>query len=193
MRLFYKVPIIVLLATTLGCQRPVQDPFHADHPQTKSTISGQDPDSVWDGVQETLRKRGYRLDRVDREAGIVTTSPETSQHYFEFWRRDVNTRADFLEATMNTIQRWVEVTVSATADGSSEVAVVVRKERLSSPDRQFNNTGAAYKYFGEDLPSTTGKEKVTAADDRWIDRGRDPAMEQYLLNSIIAQFGQQPG
>lgn len=193
MRYLRKVPIIVLLATVCGCNQPKSDPFHADHPQTKSAISGHDADAVWDGVQDSLRRLGYRLDRVDREAGIVTTKPETSQHYFEFWRRDVATRADFLEATLNTVQRWVEVSVSPASDGSSEVAVVVHKERLSSPDRQFNNTGSAYKYFGEELPSTTGKEKVTAADDRWIDRGRDLAMEQYLLASILERVGQQPG
>jgi hypothetical protein len=65
----------------------------------------------------------------------------------------------------------------------------VHKQRISSPDRQFNSTGAVYQYFGEVLPSTTGQERVTAADERWVDIGRDPAMEQYLLNSILNGAG----
>ena len=65
--------------------------------------------------------------------------------------------------------------------------MVVHKERLSSLDRQFNSTGAAYQYFGESLPSTTGQSKVTAKDDRWIDCGRDPAMEDYLLRRILTR------
>lgn len=193
MRISTQVPIIVMLAGLVGCQRPQGDPFHAYQPPTQVTLANQNADAVWDSVQETLRNHGYRLDRVDREAGVVTTQPETSQHYFEFWRKDVNTSADFWEATFNTIQRRVEVTMTSPAEGSPEITVVVLKQRLSSPDRQFNSTGVAYKYFGEELPSTTGKEKVTAADDRWIDRGRDPAMELYLLNKITERISQLPG
>ena len=62
---------------------------------------------------------------------------------------------------------------------------MVHKERQSSPDRQFNNSGAAYKFFGESLPSTTGQSRVTAKEDHWLDCGRDPAMEDYLLRAIL--------
>jgi len=62
---------------------------------------------------------------------------------------------------------------------------VVHKERLSSPDRQFNSSGAAYQYFGDSLPSTTGLARISEKDDRWLDCGRDPAMEDYLLRAIL--------
>jgi len=55
---------------------------------------------------------------------------------------------------------------------------------LSSLDRQFNSTGAAYQFFGDSLPSTTGRYRVTESDDRWLDRGRDPAMEDRLIRDI---------
>ena len=67
----------------------------------------------------------------------------------------------------------------------TQLAVVVHKERFSSPDRQFNSSGAAYQYFGEGLPSTTGKSWVTAKEDHWLDCGRDPAMEDYILRRIL--------
>jgi len=143
-------------------------------------------DRVWQAAQETLRQHHFVLDRVDHREGLVTTLPESSQHFFEFWRHDVNTARDFWESVLNPIRRWVEVTI--TADGESDghvVAVVVHKERLSAPDRQFNSTGAAYQYFGERLPSTTGIERVTHEHDRWLELGRDPAMEDYLVRRII--------
>jgi hypothetical protein len=164
-----------------------------DQPPTQASVASEDADNLWESIQETLRRGGYRLDRVDREAGIVTTLPETSQHFFEVWRRDVNTRADFWEATFNPIRRWVEVRVSTVDGGANELSVIVRKERLSSLDRQFNSTGAAYRYFGESLPSTTGKVKITAEDDHWIDRGHDPAMEQYFLTAILKRACVLPG
>ena len=116
--------------------------------------------------------------------------PETSQHFFEFWRHDVETGHDSWEASLNPIRRWVEVAVTRGNDQTwAELSVVVHKERLSSPDRQFNSTGAAYQYFGDNLPSTTGLARVTAEDDRWLDVGRDPAMEDHLLRVILGGAG----
>jgi hypothetical protein len=91
------------------------------------------------------------------------------------------------------MRRWVEVSLTRTDDGTwTQLAVVVHKERLSSPDRQFNSSGAAYQYFGESLPSTTGQSRVTAKDDRWLDCGRDPAMEDYLLRAILKHKRNRP-
>ena len=67
--------------------------------------------------------------------------------------------------------------------------VRVYKQRLSSPDRQFNSSGAAYQFFGDSLPSTTGKAIRPEVDDRWIDLGRDHALEDALLKSILSRAG----
>jgi hypothetical protein len=143
-------------------------------------------DQLWGAVQETLRRGRFQIDRVDRASGVVTTLPEASQHFFEFWRHDVDTRRDAWEATLNPMRRWVEVSLTRTDDGLwTQLAVVVHKERLSSPDRQFNSSGAAYQYFGDSLPSTTGLSRISEKDDRWLDCGRDPAMEDYLLRAIL--------
>jgi hypothetical protein len=188
MRRSFLVPITGLAICSSSCLRPHRSEQTADLPEARA-VATQDGDCLWESVQDTLRRAGYRLDRVDKEAGIVTTMPETSQHFFEVWRHDVNTRSDLWEASLNPIRRWVEVKVA----GGNEVSVVVHKERLSSLDRQFNSTGAAYQYFGENLPSTTGKERVTAEDDRWVDRGRDPVMEAYVLEVILERAASHPG
>ena len=74
-------------------------------------------------------------------------------------------------------------------DDWSEISVIVHKERLSSPDRQFNSTGAAYQYFGDRLPSTQGLVRVTPEQDVWLDVGKDPAMEEHLLRGIMESAG----
>lgn len=175
----------ILVGSAMGCLGPRRDSYTTARTFTPGQSTPQS-DQVWDAVQETLRRRGFRLDRVDRGAGVVTTFPLTSQHFFEIWRRDVHTAPDFWESSLNPMRRWVEVQLVANDDSSwREVGVIVHKERLSSPDRQFNSTGAAFKYFGEDLPSTTGKPRVTVEDNRWLDRGRDSAMEEFLLRAIL--------
>lgn len=182
--------VATLLACALiGCLSPQRNDYQSSRSATIANASPQ-VDRAWEAAQETLRRHRFRLDRVDRRAGIITTMPETSQSLVEFWRHDVDTWPDLLEATLNPLRRWVEVTITHRDDNTSvELAVVVHKERLSSPDRQFNSTGAAYQYFGGNLPSTSGAVNVTPEDNMWLDLGRDPAMEAHLLDAILERTG----
>lgn len=176
-------------ATLVGCGQPVRNGFVSVHPVALHKSAGR-TERIWEAVEGTLRQHRFQLDRVDRRAGVVTTLPVTSQYFFEFWRHDVATRYDFWEATINPIRRWVEVRLRQEGhQGTAMLEVVVHKERLSSPDRQFNSTGAAYQYFGDRLPSTTGLVRVTQEDDRWLDMGRDPAVENLLLRAILKRAG----
>ena len=171
----------------LGCPRPAPREFVSSRQVSVASHSDQ-ADRLWGAVQETLRHHSYQLDRVDRRHGVVTTMPAVSKHFFELWRHDVETWHDFWEATLNPIRRWIEVTLGPDDDPAwRELSVTVHKERLSSPDRQFNSTGAAYQFFGDSLPSTTGLMRVTKEDDRWLHLGRDRAMEDYLLRAILAR------
>jgi len=148
-------------------------------------------DRIWSAAQDVLRANRFRLDRVDRLEGVITTWPNTSQHYFEFWRSDVKTGWDFWEATLNLIRRRAEIRLTASDSGEpASLMVRVLKQRLSSPDRQFNSSGAAYQFFGDSLPSTTGKAISPEVDNRWIDLGRDHALEDALLESILARAAQ---
>ena len=182
--------ILVWLTVTMvwcgaGCASPRRNAYQSSQPVSVSEPSEQ-ADQLWEAVQETLRRGRFQLDRIDRQAWVITTLPVTSQHFFEFWRHDVDTPHDRWEATLNPMRRWVEVSLICADDGPwKQLAVVVHKERFSSPDRQFNSSGAAYQYFGEGLPSTTGKSWVTAKEDHWLDCGRDPAMEDYILRRIL--------
>ena len=163
-----------------GCLHPDKSAYLS----TRSiSIANRSPEAaqLWEAAMDTLRRHRFRLDRVDRRSGVITTRPLTSQHLLEFWRHDVETWNDLWESTLNPLRRRVQVSIEHDENGVwSSVAVAVHKERLSSPDRQFNSTGAVYQYFGNNLPSTTGKVRVTAEDDRWIGEGFDPAMEDYL-------------
>lgn len=185
--------VIPLVGLTAGCLGPKR----SDYVSTRE-ISLADPsdeaDQFWDAIQETLRRYRFQLDRVDRRAGVITTMPVASQHFLEFWRHDVDTRDDLWEATLNPMRRWVELSVARGSDNAwQQLSIVVHKERLSSPDRQFNSTGAAYQYFGDSLPSTTGLIRVTAEHDQWLDQGRDPAMEDRLLRDILKRAGIRGG
>lgn len=187
-RVGWAVGTSMLLAS--GCGVPARNDYVSACRVAAVPPEADDP--LWDAAQETLRREGFRPDRVDRRAGLITTLPETSRHFFEFWRRDVITRRDFWEATVNPIRRRVEVSLGTdVGSGERSVSVAVFKQRLSSPDRQFNSTIAAYRYFGDSLPSTTGLARITPENDRWLDMGRDPALEDHLLRKLLQRAGVQ--
>ncbi len=182
--------VFVLLGAISGCLGPRRSEYLSTREISVQDRSAE-ADRLWQAAQETLRRHGFQLDRVDHRAGLITTMPEGSQHFFEFWRRDVDTAPDFWEATLNPIRRRAEVVIARGEDGVwTQLAVAVYKQRLSSPDRQFNSTGAAYQYFGDSLPATTGEPRVTAEDDRWLEMGRDSAMEERLVRAIFERVGQ---
>ncbi len=159
----------------------IQDVPGADQPRL---------DELWSVCEGVLRKHGFRLDRMDRRAGILTTHPETSQHFFEIWRKDVATAYDFWEASLHTIRRSVEIqTEPDAAKGETRLTVTVKRERFSAPDRQFNNSIGALQFYRNTLPSLETGAKLTAADDEWIEDGRDLAMEKRLLEMIVARAG----
>ena len=191
--MLHRVTHLILTIFVAGAASGCGAPQAKDYVSTRQLAIGDrsaEADQLWGSIQDTLRRHSFALDRVDRRAGVVSTMPETSQHFFEFWRHDVETRRDSWEASLNPIRRWVEVSVARGDDETwAGLSVMVHKERLSSPDRQFNSTGAAYQYFGDNLPSTTGLARVTAEDDRWLDVGRDSAMENHLLRVILRGAG----
>lgn len=185
---------IHLLTTTacavVGCRSPGVDASRSRSEASPAAVSRGvvDSDASWEAIKSTLRDARFRLDRVDRAGGIITTTPMSSQHFFEFWRHDVDTFGDWLEATVRPVRRRVTVTLAdANAEATATLSVEVRKEFLSTPDRQFNSTGAAYEFFGSRLPSTTGQSKVAASDEKWVDAGRDAAMEEWLLRRMLAR------
>lgn len=142
---------------------------------------------LWESAKDALRGHRFRLDRTDRRDGTLTTLPEGSQHFFELWRDDVATRGDFWEATLCPIRRSVTVRFDRSSDSDEcKVAVVVRKERLSAPERQINNSAAALRFFSDSLPTVQRGELLSREDGaRWVDLGRDASLERRILESIL--------
>jgi hypothetical protein len=177
------------LAVAAGCLGPRRQEYRSEAPLAVSESTPQ-ADRLWEAIAETLREHRFRLDRVDRAAGVITTFPVGSEHFFEFWRHDVDTRPDFVESTLNPIRRRVEVSVAAADDGQwHQLSFAVHKERLTAPDRQFNSSGAVYQFFNQTLPTTAGERAGGDPGEVWIDLGRDPAMEERLLARTLARAG----
>jgi hypothetical protein len=220
----FTLTFTLVFATLVGCRTAARVEPPAD-PSPSLVVAGDEADRLWIAAEQTLRSLHYPIDRLDRRNGLITTLPQNSQHWFEFWRKDVATSRDWADATLNPIRRWVEIeltpsvgapqqkedNIAANDDpGDSKstdrpdnkkisqpplsiplpvvLSVRVHRERFSAPDRQFNNSGAAFQAFGSTLPSTTGAVRLSTRDDRWIPVGRDAAMESRLKESVERRF-----
>ncbi len=181
--------LMLVLFVIQGCVHPP-----AATGPTIRTITTTEPGSIdgpWEAAREVLRRQRFELDRLDRRAGVIVTRPLTSQSAFEFWRHDVDTSYDLLESTLNPIRRRVTVRVAAGhGDGQADIDVVVIKERLARRERQFTHTTEAYHFFGDSLPGTAGQLRLGPESEYWIELGRDPAMENYLADRIVARCSQ---
>lgn len=175
---------LVIWWVAAGCHRPVM-------PAGLSTMHLQldrpeHIDRVWEAARDAVRDVGFKASVVDRSSGRFTTDALLSPHFFEFWRRDARTAYDRLESTIAPIRRKVEVSITpADEPTAATLTVTVTRERLSSPDRQFNESVAIFQFFGHVLPRADTGQPITPQQDRWVEIGRDPALEQYLIRRIV--------
>jgi len=173
-------------AITAGCTAPQRN-----GPVTSQALAGADSaqrETLWLAAQDVLREHHFRLDRVDVRTGVIRTQPQTSEHFFEFWRDDVKTPYDALEASLRTVRRSVEISM-VPSDGDEAIAITVQREYFCTPERQFNSSIAALRMFGNDLPRADTGEPITDRDSYWVNAGRDLAVERYLLDEILRRAG----
>ena len=91
---------------------------------------------------------------------------------------------------MNTVRRWAEVQITRPAEGSEySVSIRVHKERLHAVERQVTNAAAAPRAFSTEMPTVEGRKFDARRDAYWAPEGRDPHMEQRLLQAISKQVG----
>ncbi|MCG3138894.1 MAG: hypothetical protein HJJLKODD_02764 [Phycisphaerae bacterium] len=181
--------ILSLLTVIAGCTRPQSE---MELTQQKLTaMPTEQYDQLWDSCQFVLRQHCFQVDRTDRAAGIITSLPETSQYPLEFWRRDLATAYDYCEAGFHTLRRQVTIQISRENEQSELLLEVrVNKERLSVPERQINNPAGALRLFAFSSPGTSGRRLNPRRDLRWVESGRDAALERLLLNHILRHFSE---
>ncbi len=184
--------LILVLLTVGACQQPAT--LIAQAQPAAIRVASADFDSLWEESLAVLRSHRFRIDRQDRRAGVITTHPETSQHFFEFWRRDVARFSDWIESSLQTTRRRVRIEISTASDsGDYEIVLAVHKDRYSVVERQIANSAAALRVFSAGVPTTLGEPFDRAKHSGWAPMGRDAAMEQVLRGEIAKHFETRGG
>lgn len=151
--------------------------------------SPADYDHLWESVGNTLRDYAFRLDREDRQEGIITTYPETAAYFTEFWRPQSQNAYIALESNLHTVQNQAKVTIKPIEEaGAYDISVTVDRTRYSLEERQIDNSAAALRLFSSGAPTMSGRMERPTETAQWIPLGRDPFMEQSILTAILKNY-----
>ena len=179
MAVFRIISVTILLAAC-GCARHTRPIV----PPAEMTPGEKNFQAVWDAGCEVLSSYRFTVDRRDRRAGLITTEPTASKHFFEWWRRDKVTASGALENTVQPIYRQVSVQIRKTDEGKYDPVVSVTVSRLLLGGSSSNRTLAPY----EQVTTPTRRERlvigVASSDKIRREPGKHSPGDEMLAEKI---------
>ena len=179
MALFRIIPVAILLAAC-GCAQHTTPIV----PPTELTPAEKNFQAVWDASNEVLSSYRYPVARRARRAGLITTKPMASRHFFEWWRRDKASASGALENSVQPIYREVSVQISRTDKGKYHPVVSVTVSRLLLGGRNSNRILSTY-----DLVTTPSRKErlilgVGSSEGTGGDSGKHSPDDDILAGKI---------
>jgi hypothetical protein len=144
-------------------------------------------DVVDDYIKIAREQRARRTGEAWTE-GRIETAPLDGATVLEPHRKDSVGRFNRWESTFQSIRRRATVRVIPDPNGYL-VEVIVLKELEDLPKPEKATVGPAAFDSNQSLPSQRLEEFTrTHSSPRWIQLGRDPALEQQMLADIHARL-----
>jgi len=169
----------ILAAVLAGCGKPQ---MMQAQPVCIEAISR---DKLMQVVEKTLFSMRFEIEKYDAENGVIRTRPLRGGQFFELWRSDNAGGFNAAESNLQSVQRTAELTFQPQQTGVC-MQCQVTAQRLSLPEepiRGYYSSSALY------TASSQSKQQLDVDEDRlekmrWVDLGRDAALEQEMLKRI---------
>ena len=170
-------------------------PDIASGPANPIAVPAVPDELAWDQITDVVddyftisREQQARRSGEVWSEGRIETAPLDGATWFEPHRLDSVGTFNRWESTFQTIRRRAVVRVMPDANGYL-VEAIVEKELEDLPKPEKATAGAATFRTDGSLPSRRLEEvSRTRSSPRWIQLGRDPALEQRLLAEIHARL-----
>lgn len=156
---------------------------------------------AFDASAAVLRDAGFEVDRRDYRFGRVTTQPKGSPTALEIWKPDNTTTGQAISSTLGDLRRTVTVSFAPDPQHAAEwiaaaeqqpppaypLSVEVMLERMQVPQRRLNGStrGTVFADLAE-VPTELQNRGVNQS--YWQPIGRDPHLEQRLLQDILSRL-----
>lgn len=189
--------LTAIAVTVVGCTPPP-----AAREPVSQVLDVENPQAVHAAVVEVLTALNFDVERPPRSPDRVDTRPLVSAYPGEFWRKDIQSATDRVEAALHTMRRTVTVYIKAPRDdgvdkagqspeaspgspGKVIVRIVARKERLHLKKTLHATTvSESYSVFSNQKRALSNFEDHWGEGMEWEELGRDPALEQYILAQL---------
>lgn len=153
------------------------------------------PEHVWENLVDVIddyftirREEPVRLLGNVLTEGSLETFPTVGATIFEPWRHDSANRYERLESTLQSIRRRAVVRVIPAERGFwVDLTVFKDLENVKSPTGSA--IGSAIFRHDATLTRVVGPPDEQETNDGWIRRGRDTALEQQILEQLLARYG----
>jgi hypothetical protein len=150
-------------------------------------VRGGDPAAVFEAARAALIHAGYRIDRADADAGVITTLPITVSS------RGEGVRIDHRLTSHGAVRRLAQIYITrsspAQAAPPGDVSVyckVVVQEQTTEAHRMFR-----HEHRASDIPGDTpiDREAATTMQQNtvWQTIHRDKAAERHILEEVLSQ------
>jgi hypothetical protein len=153
-----------------------------------------DPHCAWEVIADVVddyfqieREEPVRLIGNIPTEGRLDTLPSVSPTVFEPWRKD-SVGPDRVENTLQTMRRRAVVKVYPVDGGGGywiDLAVFKELEDLRKPEH--STAGTATLAYDTSLNRVENRIEIGRPPQSWIPQGRDPLLEQQMLEHLVAR------
>ena len=182
------IKLIMLCILCTGC---ASGGFQAA-PETASNpiqISGTNQDVVWERVVDIIHNYKFPIARENKLDGRIETEYKVGANLLEPWHGDSVGFDNRMESSLQSIRRRVFVSVTP-VEGGYLLGVEAFKEIEDVHTPTSSAPGGAT--FQQELSLRRDLNLVQERSNPpgWIPLGRDPALEQDMLESLQVAFSQ---
>ncbi|MDF1745481.1 MAG: hypothetical protein P1V19_17415 [Gimesia sp.] len=173
------------------CTSCASSGFHAA-PATPSNpiqISGTNQDVVWERVVDTIHTYKFTIARENKLDGRIETGYKVGSNLLEPWHGDSVGFDNRLESSLQSIRRRVFVSVTP-IEGGYLLGIEAFKEIEDVHTQTSSAPGGATFQQELSLRRDLNLVQERSSTPGWIPLGRDPTLEQDILESLQVAFSQ---
>lgn len=177
---------LCLLCTSCASGLSQPAPMQASNP---IQISGNNQDVVWERIVDTIHNYKFSIAKENKLDGRIETEYKVGANLLEPWHGDSVGFDNRLESTLQSIRRRVFVSVTP-IEGGYLLGVEAFKEIEDVTTPTASAPGGATFQQELSLRRDLNLVEERSNPDGWIPLGRDPALEQDILESLQIAFSQ---
>jgi len=151
-------------------------------------VRANNPEEAWERTVDVVHDYLFEIERENKLGGVIETRYKTGASVLEPWHPDSVGAENRWESSLQSIRRKAFVRFTP-APGGYLVGIEAIKE-LEDVPKAANFVGGATFLDNSALQRDLNPVVGQATPSGWINKGRDPELEQAMLRTLNKRFGE---